>query len=97
VTGSIVQGHLFARVRRASGLLPTQIAGHVEGGSGEPRELAVAVNGTIEAVGRSFRLAGDATEHFAFMVPEQALREGRNSVEVFEVVAGERLRPLARS
>jgi len=25
------------------------------------------------------------------------MREGRNSVEVFEVVAGGRLRPLARS
>jgi Sulfatase len=92
---TIVKGGLLARVRRASGLLPTQIAGHIEGGSGEARDLAVAVNGTIEAVGRSFRLAGDPTEHFAFMVPEGALREGRNAVAVFEVLAGERLRPLA--
>lgn len=95
--GSIVKRGLFARVRRASRVVPTQIAGHIEGGSGEPRDLAVAVNGRIEAVGRSFRLAGDATEHFAFMVPEDSLREGRNTVEVFEVVGGERLRPLARS
>jgi hypothetical protein len=95
--GTIVQAGMFANVRRDSGLVPAQIAGHLEGGSGEPRELAVAINGRIEAVGRSFRLAGDPTEHFAFMVPEDSLREGRNTVEVFEVAAGERLRLVARS
>jgi hypothetical protein len=77
--------------------VPTQIAGHLHGGSGgDERDLAVAVNGRIEAVGRSFHLAGDATEHFAFMVPEGSLREGANTVEVFEVLAGERLRLLVR-
>jgi hypothetical protein len=30
------------------------------------------------------------------MVPEEALRNGRNTVEVFEVVGGRRLRLLAR-
>jgi hypothetical protein len=76
-------------------VIPTEIAGHLRGGrAGEERELAVAVNGRIEAVGRSFHLTGDATEHFAFMVPEAAFQEGRNTVEVFEVIAGERLRPL---
>jgi Sulfatase len=94
--GSIVEARMFATVRHGSGLLPTEIAGHLEGGSGDPRDLAVAVNGRIEAVGKSFKLAGDPTEHFAFMVPEDSLREGRNTVEVFEVVGGERLRPLAR-
>ena len=57
----------------------------------------LAVNGRVEAVGRSFYLAGDATEHFAFNVPEGALREGQNKLEVFEVVTGERLLLLARS
>jgi hypothetical protein len=47
-------------------------------------------------VGRSFRLAGRPTESFAFMVPEETLRDGHNSVEVFEVVGGRRLRLLAR-
>jgi hypothetical protein len=95
--GAIVQDNLFADVRRRSGVMPTQIAGQLEGGgAGEGRALAVAVNGRIEAVGRSFRLAGDPAEQFAFMVPESSLHEGRNTVEVFEVVAGERLRLLAR-
>jgi hypothetical protein len=96
--GTIVKARMFANVRRRSGLLPTQVAGHIRGGpSSGPRDLAVAVNGRIEAVGRSFRLADDATEHFAFMVPEGSLREGRNIVEVLEVAAGERLRLVARS
>jgi len=95
---SIAGDDMFANVRRTSGIVPTQVAGNLGGGSSrEKRDLAVAVNGRIEAVGRSFHLAGDPTEHFAFMVPEGALREGRNAIEVFEVMAGERLRPLARN
>jgi hypothetical protein len=86
------------RVRRAAGVVPTQIAGDLHGGApGEKRDIAVAVNGTIEAVGRSFYLAGDATEHFAVMVPEGSLRDGANRVEVFEVRRGGALRLLARS
>jgi Sulfatase len=94
--GTIARGELYSNVRRSSGVLPTQIAGRLEGGRGRPRDLAVAVNGQIAAVGRSFQLAGRASESFAFMVPEDALREGHNTVEVFEVVGGGRLRLLAR-
>jgi hypothetical protein len=39
-------------------------------------------------------LPGDPAEHYAVMVPEGSLREGRNRVEVFEVISGQRLRPL---
>ena len=95
--GEIVHAQLFANVRRGSGVVPAHVTGRLEDGSGKPRELAVAVNGRIAAVGRSFRLAGDATEHFAFMVPEEALRDGHNAIEVFEVLGGERLRLLARA
>jgi Sulfatase len=92
---AIVQDRLYANVRRRSGVVPAQIAGDVSGGEpGAERDLAVAVNGRIEAVGRSFHLAGDSTEHFAFMVPEESLHEGGNRIEVFEVIEGERLRPL---
>jgi len=93
VRASLAQGRLFDHVRPRSGVMPTQIAGDLSGGS-SGRDLALALNGGIEAVGRSFQLTGDPTEHFAFMVPEEALRAGRNRVEVFEVLAGERLRLL---
>jgi hypothetical protein len=98
VRASIAMAGSFAGVRRASGIVPAQIAGDLRGGKGgERRDLAVAVNGRIEAVGRSFYLAGDATEHYALMVPEQALREGANSVELYEVTRAGALRLLARA
>jgi Sulfatase len=89
VRASLAEPSLFADVRPGSGVVPTQIAGDLRGGqAGEKRDLAVAVNGRIEAVGRSFYLQGDPTEHFALMVPESSLHPGRNSIELFEVVAG---------
>jgi hypothetical protein len=87
----------FRTVRRSSGIVPAQIAGDVRGRRrGQRRDVAVAVNGRIEAVGRTFHLKGDSTEHFAVNVPESALREGRNTVEVLEVARDGTLRLLAR-
>ena len=95
VRASLVQQRLFADVEPGSGVMPTQIAGDLSGArAGVKRDLAVAVNGRIEAVGRSFYLTGDPTEHFAFMVPEASLRPGRNSIEVLEVGGSESLRLL---
>jgi hypothetical protein len=97
VQGSFAQPALFADVRPSRGVVPAQIAGDLRGGpAGARRDLAVAVNGRIEAVGRSFYLKGDATEHFALMVPERSLREGSNAIELYEVEAG-RLQLLART
>jgi hypothetical protein len=93
VHAALAQPGLFADVEPRSGVVPTQIAGDLSGGrAGAKRDLAVAVNGRIEAVGRSFYLAGDRTEHFALMVPQSALQTGRNSVELYEVVNGRLLR-----
>ena len=50
------------------------------------RDIAVAVNGTIVAVGNTFTLAeGDEGELVSVMVPGVGVPEGRNRVEVFEV------------
>ena len=93
VRASLAQGSLFADVDRS--VVPTQIAGDLRGGrAGAKRDLAVAVNGRIEAVGRSFYLTGDSTEHFALMIPERSLHPGTNQIDLFEV-AGGRLRRLA--
>jgi Sulfatase len=76
----------FTRVRRSSGVVPCQIAGRILGSGPErERDLAIAVNGRIEAVGRSFHLKGQRVESYSVMVPEDALREGRNTVEVLDV------------
>lgn len=94
---TLARAGAYARVSRSTGVVPSQIAGRLQGGpAGRERDIAVAVNGRIEAVGRSFHLVGETVESFSVMVPEDALREGRNLVEVFEVVDGETLVPLLR-
>jgi hypothetical protein len=76
----------FAKVHRAGGVVPCQIAGRIHGSGPErERDIAVAVNGRIEAVGRSFHLRGESVESYSVMVPENSLREGRNRIEVLEV------------
>jgi hypothetical protein len=74
------------------------VTGRLRGGPpGALRDLAVAVNGRIEAVGRSFHLDGRATEFFSLIVPESALRGGHNAVDLLEVRPGGRLVRLAES
>jgi hypothetical protein len=101
--GRIAARRAFGSVGR-SHVMPTQIAGTIASGPGNgTRAIAVAVNGTIEAVGETFHLRPDtlqSTRHgesFSVMVPESSMRTGRNTVEVFEVLGGRRLRLLARS
>jgi hypothetical protein len=97
-TATISISRSFARVRRSSGIVPCQIAGRIhESGAQRERDLAIAVNGRIEAVGRSFHLKGESVESYSVMVPEDALREGRNTVEVLEVTDEGTMVLLARS
>ena len=85
-------------MRRSSGVVPCQIAGRIHGsGAQDERNLAIAVNGRIEAVGRSFHLKGERVESYSVMVPEDALREGSNKVEVLEVTDEGAMVLLARS
>jgi Sulfatase len=68
-----------------STFVPTQVVGHVRSDGETGREIAVAVNGTIAAVGSTFELAtGDEGELVSVMVPPSAFRRGGNRVEVFE-------------
>jgi hypothetical protein len=99
VRAIIAQAGSFDHVRRPGGIVPAQVAGNVvgEGGQGPGRAIAVAVNGRIEGVGRTFQLVGRPGEHYAVNVPEAALANGRNVVEVFEVTRAGELRALARA
>jgi hypothetical protein len=64
--------------------LPVHVVGRVNGPDRHPRDIAVAVNGTIRAVGNTFTLAvGDDGELVSVMLPESAFRKGRNQVQVF--------------
>ena len=86
VRAQLANARLLRNVSRSHAILPTRLAGQLRGGRvGELRDVAAAVNGRIAAVGRSFRLNGRPTEFFSLMVPESALRAGRNSVRLLEV------------
>ncbi len=86
-------------VSPSSQIHATQVAGSLTGVKrGQTRDVAVAVNGRIEAVGRTFRLRGSSKESYALMVPELALRPGRNTVELYEVTAkGTKLQLIGRA
>ena len=62
--------------------LPVLLTGRLEGGPAGTA-LALAVNGRVEAVAKSFRYGGKV--RFSALVPESALRAGANSVEIYAV------------
>jgi hypothetical protein len=78
---------LLDAVDKGSGFVPSFIEGSVEGTSGTT-DLAVALNGKIAAVTKTFDQHGQT--RFSALVPEEVFRGGRNAVEVFavEVAAG---------
>jgi hypothetical protein len=49
------------------------------------RNLALTVNGVIAATFPSFHLRGARTELYSTLVPESALRQGRNRVKVYAI------------
>lgn len=63
-------------------------------GAGGPAALAISVNGRIAAVGRSFE-EGDEIR-YTILLPERALRPGRNRIELFEAEGGGEAPSLTR-
>ena len=73
---------LLDSVDRASGFVPTFLEGRLLP-AGARNDLAVALNGKIAAVTTTFDQHGQT--RFSALVPETALRNGRNAVEIFAV------------
>ena len=68
-------------------IVPTPILGSISGPEAAPRRaMAVALDGQIAAVTRSFDNYGSL--EFQALVPESALHAGRNEVEVYWVTSG---------
>jgi hypothetical protein len=90
---SFLEAQEYRDVDLRSPTIPVHVVGRL---SGLPpgRDLAIAVNGRIAAVSRSFKLATKDDVLFAAMTPESVFRQGRNRVEVFEVLPGAALRRL---
>jgi hypothetical protein len=73
----------YDNVDPSTGFVPTHIVASVNGPDRHPRDIAVAVNGTIQAVGNTFKLAiGNSGELVSVMVPENAFHKGKNTVQV---------------
>ena len=76
----------YRRVDPGSGFVPAHVVARVRDGGEGGREIAVAVNGRIAAVGETFTLAtGEEGELVSVMVPPESFEQGRNEVEIFEV------------
>lgn len=77
----------LAAVEPGSDFIPGEVTGEIPGGiAGGGRRVALVVNGTVAATGRTFSLQGSAVESFEMIVPESAFRRGRNEARVFEIV-----------
>jgi hypothetical protein len=88
---------LAAHLSRHDRVLPTRVTGRLLGVPvGEHRDLALAVNGRIRAVGRSFDFIRQRFEYYSFMVPESALRPGANRLVLFHVRPDGTLESLGR-
>jgi len=78
-----VEGH--------AAVLPSFVSGRVEGLKPDT-DLAVAVNGRVEATTRVYRNGGRSL--YTALVPPSSLHEGANAIAVFSVGAGGELRPV---
>jgi hypothetical protein len=85
---------LLAAVDLSLDVLPSYITGTLTGRHPAQQALAVAVNGRIEAVTRSYTEFGQT--RFAALVPEQSIHQGANDVGIY-AVAGTRLEELEGS
>jgi Sulfatase len=93
----LLNSPLYAHVSRHDRIFPTRVTGALHGVPvGRHRDLALAVNGRIRAVGRSFDFVKQRFEYFSFMVPERALRPGANRLVLFKVRPGGTLASLGR-
>jgi hypothetical protein len=76
---------LYEAVDPSSGFLPSFVEGRASGlREGQP--LAVAVNGRIAATTQTFEFHDEL--RFAAFVPEQTLRRGKNTIDVFAIRGG---------
>jgi hypothetical protein len=82
----LVNGSQYDDVDLKSPVLPIHVVGEVQSPGETPRDIAVAVNGTISAIGSTFTLAtGAGGELVSVLVPPDSLRQGGNRIEVLEV------------
>jgi hypothetical protein len=75
----------YVDVRLDRHRIPAHVTGWIDGGEPGGRDLAIAVNGRIAAVARSFAPIGERRMSLSALLPESAFRQGRNDIAIFEV------------
>jgi hypothetical protein len=88
---SLVDAGEYRNVDLKSATLPIWITGRVSGGGSAPKDIAVAVNGRVRAVSSTFHLATGGGLIMGVLLPESAMKQGANRVEVYEVQGSNRL------
>ncbi len=85
-TYEIDQEEFLNAVDTKGRILPARITGEVtfNPDTKEESSLALSLNGVIQSATKPLR--GDKEKRFAFLLPENAFRDGRNDLELFEVV-----------
>jgi hypothetical protein len=76
----------FDAVRFTSSFIPAYVSGRIlRAGAHPPRAVAVAVNGRIATTSPTYRVHRGGPLYFGALMPEPALKEGRNDVRVYAV------------
>ena len=86
----LLHPRLYDAVDLASDFLPARIVGEIRkhGLKRGSLDLAIAVEGTVRSVTRTYSNRDDSAK-FTAMVPDSSFRTGRNQVEIFIVTGGE--------
>jgi sulfatase-like protein len=76
----------YRSVKHGSGWVPVKVSGVLSGsGSRKSTDVAVAVNGTIAATAPTVAPRRGAPQVFSLVMPENALHDGANRVEIFAI------------
>jgi hypothetical protein len=93
VSAEIDQERELRAVDLTGEYVPARLTGLIEGDDDDaPRDLAVSVEGRIVAVARTYVSAGE--ERISVLIPDSALRNGANDVELYWVTSGPVLHEL---
>ena len=82
----VQEAERFRDVSVDAGFLPAHVAGRL--GLEPGTDIAVALNGTVVAVGETFKPIGNFKVDWSVILPPEAFRDGRNRLDVFEVSGG---------
>ncbi|MFL5839530.1 MAG: sulfatase-like hydrolase/transferase, partial [Thermoleophilaceae bacterium] len=87
----------FLAVNTRGTRVPANVIGWLDGRRPGGRDLALALNGRIASVGRSFKDVGELGLDFSLLAPESAFRDGPNDLRLFEVTGPDSLVELGRA